>query len=175
MTVFSFKPNAENKKFLENITNKNSFINDLLDLIRSDKIKLELKPTQNKTEIEVKESKEELEKKKLELTHLDSKIRLTNQRVIESAAKARFLNLQSDFLENQGKPLSNSGKRMLSKSIKHDESKDKINCPKCEKNFPFSDYVSLARAKEDIIDHYAEAHKAFFNNDELKQLREISV
>lgn len=170
----SFRPNKENRKFLENITNKNSFINDLLDLIRSDEIKLSLNHTLNKTEIKITDP-EDKKKKELELTHLESKIRLTNQRVLESSAKARFLNLQSDFLENTGKPISNSGKRILSKSLKNEDSKDKINCPKCDKNFPFSDYATLARAKEDIIDHYAEAHKSFFSNDELKELRKVSV
>lgn len=173
MTV-SFKPNKDNKKFLEGISNKNAFINDILDLIRSDKIKLELNHTLNKTEIEIPTSKEEEEKKKLELTHLGEKIKLTSQRVLESHAKTRFLNIQSDFIENQGRPLSNSGKMLIARSLKTKKT-DAITCPECAESFDYCDSRTLATAKENIIDHYSNIHRKFFTDQEIREIREISV
>lgn len=150
-------------------------MNDLLDLIRSNEIELKLIQDTLKTEIELVESKEEQEKKALELDHLKSKIAYTKQRVLESSAKTRFLNLQSDFLENSGKPISNSGKRILSQQLKEADKSKNIQCPKCAQNFTFHDPETLTRAKENLTDHYAEAHKAFFTNDEINDLRKITI
>lgn len=174
----SFRPHKENRIFLDGISNKNSFINDLLDLIRSNKIELNLVQTTHKTEIEIKESKEELEKKHLELEHLKSKIDLTKQRVLESGAKTRFLNIQSDFLESTGKPLSNSGKYLVAKSLKSQKPANSINsisCPECAQIFDYSDSRTLAIAKENLIDHYSDIHKKFFTDAEIREIRAIVV
>ena len=173
--TLSFKPNKENKKFLDGISNKNAFFNDIIELIRSDKIKLELNHTQHKTEISVITSKEEQEKKELELKHLGEKIKLTSQRVLESHAKTRFLNIQSDFIESQGRPLSNSGKMLIAKSIKSQNNTSGITCPECAEVFDYCDSRTLATAKENIIDHYSNTHKKFFTDHEIREIREISV
>lgn len=170
----SFRPHKENRLFLDGISNKNSFINDILDLIRSNKIELKLVQTSSKTEVELKESKEEQKKKELELSHLESKIRYTNQRVLESGAKTRFLNMQSDFLENQGRPLSNSGKMIMAKSLKN-EKINSVSCPECAQVFDYSDSRTLAQAKENLIDHYGDLHRKFFTDKELNELRQITI
>ena len=156
MPAVSFRPHAENYKFLLTIANRNAFMQQLLDLARTGQLNIEIHNTEHETIVR----KIKKEKDSLEVQKMITGINRQNQAIEESKARARYIALKADYLATFQKPMSISATRYLKPVTREPTINQTLSCTQCNELFRYSDGETLAAQKDALSDHFFQRHGA---------------
>ena len=175
MTIVSFKPSKGNLEFMSNLENKNKFLNELIQLVRTGETNIKIKQDGLETEIALEETTQEKVKLEKEITLINR----YNQLIKESQAKTELLQIQADYIENFKMQLPDNSRRILKQEINNNMQREDyihnqtIHCPKCPEIFKFSSDFTLRHQKEAFYDHYTKAHNNLLPKDLMDQMERL--
>ena len=173
MKAFSFKLDEKADAVLidklDHMANKAEFFREIVKMYFDQKLKPE-------NPIDDKIKAERLTLLKMERAHKVKKIQ-------ETVSKTKLNDAQRGFIESYGKPLSQSGSRILRAEARPLKSSDPIvnkrqntlTCNYCKTYFQYRplDRDNITRIKDIFIDHYFKNHNTGLTNSEMQELKNL--
>ena len=157
--AISFKPTKSNAEFLDTIQNRNSFFNQLVNLIAAGQTNITWE--QMDGEITVSAKKDDMDALKFQRMEADIKrILAVTEKTTHEARIKRQIADGSDFI---GRPLPKSTQKAMHRQAKAAiagtiKANERLECPECAASWLVLAESTLAVTKERLLAHYFETH-----------------